>query len=254
VTEDTSDPVESARMKAFNAAIEVKMTAFYNHKQPLLAILREAYGGGPQAEPFDEEKSWSRLETTAHLYFMQEGAKHEAMSNANREARQRAIGEALKNARNLIDKAMLDEVGDDLFSAWSEKANLPLASVGRNDDGSLFMVRPADEMFKKAVACLTDLETAADRAANEAHQGRGRPPGARVLPMGYIEALAAQYRDSTGVRPVPGRGPFVRYVCAFLAALGRANISEDYVVELTREASSWASIHPNEWAPSPFSE
>jgi hypothetical protein len=255
VTEDKFDPPsESARMKAFNAAIEVKMAAFDSHKQTLIAILHDAYGGGPKAVPFDEEKSWFRLETTAHQYFMQERAKQDAMSNANREARQRAIGAALKQARNLIDEAMLDEVGDDLFLAWSEKANLPLASVTRNDDGSLFMARPADEMFKKAVACLTDLETAANRAANEAHQGRGRPRGARVLPVGYIEALAAQYRDSTGARPVPGHRPFVQFVCAFLAAIGRANISEGYVVELIRDASTWATTHPNEWAPSPFSE
>jgi hypothetical protein len=254
VTEDKFDPpAESARMKAFNAAIEVKMAAFDSHKQTLIAILRDAYGGGPKAVPFDEEKSWFRLETTAHHYFMQERAKQDAMSNANREARQRAIGAALKQARNLIDEAMLDEVGDDLFSAWSEKANLPLASVDRNDDGSLFMVRPADAMFKKAVACLTDLETAADRAADEAHQGRGRPPGARVLPVGYIEALAAQYRTSTGSRP-DHKGPFVRFVCAFLVALGRANISGGYVAELIQEASSWASEHPSEWGPSPFSE
>jgi hypothetical protein len=104
------------------------------------------------------------------------------------------------------------------------------------------------------VAFLKDLQVAAGRAADETHQGRGRPSGARVLPVGYIEALAAQYRASTGVRPVAGRGPFARYVCAFLAALGRANISEDYVVELTRDAISWANNHPNEWAPSPFSE
>jgi hypothetical protein len=252
VTEDKPDPVESARMRAFNAAIEVKMTAFNNHKQPLLAILREAYDCGPKAEPFDEEKSWSRLETTAHLYFMQERAKQEAMTSANREARLRAIAEALKRTLTLIDEATQDEVGDDLFSAWCENANLPLASVARNDDGSLVMTAPADEAFKKAVACLKDLETAAGRAADDAHKGRGRPAGARVLPVGYIEALAAQYRTNTGSRPGPSR-PFVNFVHAFLVALGRA-ISEGYVVELIRDASSCATTHPNEWAPSPFSE
>ena len=254
MTEDKSSPIESARVKAFNAAIEVEMTAFNDHKQPLLAILREAYDCGPQADPFNEEKSWFRLETTAHQYFMQERAKQIAMTSANREARLRAIKDALKRTLTLIDEATQDEVGGDLFSAWCEKADLPLASVARNDDGSLVMTAPADEAFKKAVACLKDLETAAGRAADEAHKGRGRPMGARVLPVGYIEALAAQYRTNTGARPVPGHRPFVQFVCAFLAALGRANISEAYVVELIRDASSWATTHPNEWAPSPFSE
>jgi hypothetical protein len=255
VTEDNFGlPVESTRMKAFNAAIEVKMAGFNSHKDTLLIILRDAFDCGPKAEPFDEEKSWFRLETSAYHYFMQERAKQEAMTSANREARLRAIAKALKRASCLIDEAMLDEVGDDLFSAWFEKVNLPLASVARNDDGSFVMARPADEMFKKAVAGLTDLETAADRAADEAHQGRGRPMGARVLPLGYIEALAVQYRTGTGSRPDTSRGPFVWFVCAFLAALGRANISEDYVVELIRDASSRANTHPNGWAPSPFSD
>ena len=87
MTRDTQH--ESARMKAFKTAIEVKMTAFNNHKGPLLAILRNAYDCGPQAEPFDEEKSWFRLETSAYQYFSQEGAKQEAMSSAEREARLR---------------------------------------------------------------------------------------------------------------------------------------------------------------------
>jgi hypothetical protein len=247
-------PIPSAQTERIHSGIEKRMAAFCSYKQPLLAILHEAYSGGPQADRFDNRKSWVRLERTAFQYFLQEGAKHEAISNAKREARQRAIGAALKKARNLIEKAILDEVGDDLFSAWSAKANVHLTSVGRNDDGSLFIVRPAEEMFKKTVACLAELETAADRAADEAHQGRGRRPGVRVLPIGYVELLAAQYRKSTGVRPAPGRGPFLRYVCAFLTALGRATISEDYVVELISDANSWAIAHPIEGEPSPFSE
>jgi hypothetical protein len=235
-------------------AVEVNMAHFGGHKEPLLAILRNAYDCGLQAEPFDEEKSWFRLETSAHQYFFQERAKQETMSSAEREARLRAIAAALKQASSLIEAAKQDEVGDALFSAWCDKADLPLASADRNDDGSLFITAPADEAFKSAVACLKDLETAAGWAADEAHKGRGRPSGARVLPVGYIEALAAQYRASTGARPVPGHRPFVQFVCAFLAALGRANISEGYVVDLIRDASSWANTHTNEWASSPFSE
>ena len=252
MTRDTQH--ESARMKAFKTAIEVKMTAFNNHKGPLLAILRNAYDCGPQAEPFDEEKSWFRLETSAHQYFLQERAKQEAMCSAKCEARLRAIAKALEQASSLIEAAKRDEVGDALFSAWCEKAHLPLAFPVRNDDGSFSITAPADEEFKRAVSCLKELEIAAGWAADDAHRGRGRPSGARVLPVGYIEALAAQYRAGTGVRPVPGDRSFVQFVCAFLAALGRANISEGYVVELIRDANSWANTHINEWAPSPFSE
>ena len=230
------------------------MARFGGHKEPLLAILRNAYDCGPQAEPFDEKKSWFRLETSAHQYFLQERAKQEAMCSAKCEARLRAIAKALEQASSLIEAAKQDEVGDALFSAWYEKSDLPIASAARNDDRSLFMTAPADEAFKRAVAYLEELEIAASRAADDAHRGRGRPSGARVLPVGYIEALAAQYRASTGARPVPGHRPFVQFICAFLAALGRANISEGHVVDLIRGATSWANNHPNEWAPSPFSE
>jgi hypothetical protein len=253
VTGGKFDPSgESTRVKAFKAAVEANMARFGGHKESLLAVLRNAYECGPQAEPFDEEKSWFRLETSAYQYFSQEGAKQEAMSSAEREARLRAIAKALKQASSLIEAAQRDEVSDALFSAWYEKSDLPLASAARNDDGSLFRTAPADEAFKRAVACLEELEVAAARAADDAHRGRGRPSGVRVLPPGYIEALAAQYRASTGVRPVPGHRPFVQFVCAFLAALGRANISEGHVTDLIREAASWANSHPNEWAPSPF--
>jgi len=126
--------------------------------------------------------------------------------------------------------------------------------VERNDHGSLVMAHPANEKFNETLAGLRDLENAAGRAADEAHSGRGRPPGTRVLPKGYIEALADQYLTGTGSRPGASRGPFVYFVYAFLVALGRANITEDYVIKLVREAISWATTHPNEWAPSPFSE
>jgi hypothetical protein len=152
---------------------------------------------------------------------------------------------------------MLDCVGDDLFSAWCEGTDEPLASVVRNSDGSLTYLRMPEEMFKKAVASLAALETAALRAADEAYKNRaglGRPKGTAVLPAGYIEALAATYRESTGVKPGVGPGPFVRFVCAYLAAVGRANISEEYVVELAQKARSWARAHPSEWAPSPFDD
>jgi hypothetical protein len=245
---------ESLRMKSFNAAIDVKMTVFEGHKPTLLSIIREAHNCGPKAEPFDDAKSWYRLEIAAHQYFMQERTKQEAMSSADREARLRKIGNALNRAHSLIEEVLSNEVGDDLFSMWSEKIDLPAASIARNQDGSLIMAHPAEEMFKKTVACLTDLKTAADRAADEVHRGRGRPAGARVLPLGYLEALAEQYTTAAGTRPGPGGGSFVQFVCAFLAALGRASISQDYVIELIRDAISPATVHPGDWAPSPFSD
>jgi hypothetical protein len=70
--------------------------------------------------------------------------------------------------------------------------------------------------------------------------------------LDYVGTLAAVYRESTGAKPGAGHGPFVRFVCAFLAAI-RANISEDYAVELVQNARSWARTRGN-WKSSPFDD
>ena len=189
----------------------------------------------------------------ARMYYRQTIVKQETMPVADREARLRELAKALGKARGMTDKAMQDDVGDDLFSAWWEGTNEPRASVVRNDDGSIALVGIADEMFKEAVAGLAALETAALRAASEAHEERTRHRGPRrgTVPPDCIDTLAAVYRGSTGAKPGAGHGPFVRFVCAFLAAI-RANISEDYVVELAQNARSRARTNCSKWAPSPF--
>jgi post-segregation antitoxin (ccd killing protein) len=69
----------------------------------------------------------------------------------------RELAKALGNARGMTDKAMQDDVGNHLFSAWWEGTNEPRASVVRNDDGSFALVRIADEMFKDAVWGVSPL-------------------------------------------------------------------------------------------------
>src|SRR3979411_1801422 len=104
---------------------------------------------------------------------------------------------------------MQDQVGDDLFSSWCEGTDKPLVSLVRNDDGSLAVVREPEEMFRQAVGSLAALETAALHAANQVNRpGRGRRTGTTVLPVGYIEVLAALYRETTRSKPGTGSGPF----------------------------------------------
>jgi hypothetical protein len=175
------------------------------------------------------------------------------MPIADRKARLRELVKALSNARTLTDKALQDDVGDDLFSAWWEGNKEPL-SVVRYDDGSVVSVRTVYEMFEEAVTGLAALETAAVLAASEAHEERAGRNGLRKSSMllDYIGTLADVYRESTGVKPGAGHGPFVRFVCAFLAAI-RASISEDYAVELVQNARSWART-PGNCTSSPFDE
>jgi hypothetical protein len=88
------------------------------------------------------------------------------------------------------------------------------------------------------VASLATLEKVARRAANEAHKKPGRPKGSSVLPPCYIDALEEVYQESTGLKPEARRKSFAGFVYAFLAAIGQANISEDYVVKPARMARS----------------
>jgi hypothetical protein len=249
------EPTPDAKTERVRAAIDAGLVRFEQHKPALITILRDAHDGVLQPEPFDETKSWSGLTSLARSFFWQARGSKETMPAADRKPRLDQLATALKRARAVVDQAMQDHIGDDLFSAWCEGTDEPLVSLVRNDDGSLATVRMPEEAFKKAVASLAALETAALRATDyEKRPGRGRRKGTMVLPAGYIVVLAALYREATGAKAGAGRGPFVRFVSAFLAAIGNANISEDYVIELAQAARSWARTHPSGWAPSPFDD
>jgi hypothetical protein len=243
------------RTEAVRAAIEAHLVEFDHHKGALLNMLRDAHCHSHKSEPFNEDKWRFYLTNVAGIFFWQARAKQEMMPIADREARLRQLAKHLGNARGMTDKAMQDDVGDDLFSAWWEGTNEPRASVVRNDDGSFSLVRIADEMFKEAVAGLAALETAALRATSEAHEertGHGRPRRG-IVPPDCIDTLWPLYRDSTGAEPGTGHGPFVRFVHAFLSAI-RVNISEEYVVELVQNARSRAHINPSKGDLSPFDD
>jgi hypothetical protein len=247
------DPAPDARTEAVRAAIEARLVEFDHHKGPLLNILRDAHNNSPKSEPFNDDKWWLQLTILGNLYSGQAIGKKETMPVADREARLRELAKASGKARDLTDKAMKDDVGDDLFSAWWEETNELRASVVWNDDGSFAPVRNADEMFEEAVAGLAALEKAARRAANEAHEkrtGRGRTG---TVPPDCIDTLWVLYRDSTGAEPGAGHGPFVRFVCAFLAAI-RANVSEEYAVELAQKARSRMRTYSSKGISSPFDD
>jgi hypothetical protein len=245
------ESVSDAKTQAVKAAMDAGLADFDRHKRALLNILHDAHDRGPKSEPFNEDQTWFDLTSLARIHYWQARVKHETMPIADRKARLRELANALRKARNLTDKALQDDVGDDLFSAWWEGTKEPL-SVVREEDGSIVLVRTVNEMFKEAVTGLAALETAAVQAASDAYgerTGRNGPRKSSML-LDYIGALAAVYLESTGVKPGAGHGPFVRFVCAFLAAI-RTSISEDYAVELVQNARSWARTRGN-WTSSPF--
>jgi hypothetical protein len=243
--------VPDAKTQAVKAAMEAGLVEFDQHKKALLNILHDAHDHGPKSEPFDEDQSWSHLTGLARINYWQARVKQERVPVADRVARLRELAKALGKARNMTDRAMQDDVGNDLFAAWWEGTN---ETVVRDDDGSVVLVRTINEMFQEAVTGLAALETAAVRAASEAHEERARRSGPRkrTMLLDYVGTLAAVYRESTGAKPGAGHGPFVRFVCAFLAAI-RTNISEDYAVELVQNARSWWRTRGN-WTSSPFDD
>lgn len=233
---------------AVKTAIEVGLTAFDRHQEALLTNLRNDYERGPRAEPFDANRSWRGLTSLAGTYLWEGRAKSELMPTAAQVARLRELEKIFGKARVMADKAMQDDVGAALCTSWWEGTSEYAEAGGRFVD--LLYI---DREFEKVVASLAVLETAAIRAASNVPTGRGRPKGTAILPQGYIEALAVGYRDWTGLKPGAGVGPFARFICRFLAALGR-NIEYESVIAAIKDARTRSLQNPSVGAVSPFDE
>jgi hypothetical protein len=248
-TIEYDEPIPDAEMEELKAEIDAGLAAFEQHKISLLDHLQKVYQRGPKPEPFDAEKSWRGLTHYATMYFWQARVKQETVPAAHRVERLRDLARILGRARRMVETAMQDDVGNDLFSAWRE-ANV---RYDINPTPPLTLVRIDDE-FEKVIANLAALETAACRAADEVPRGRGRPIGSAFLSRGFIEGLAGVYQNSTGVKPGAGEGPFARFVYEFLTAVGRGNIEYESVIDAIKDARARARMRPagGRWGPSPF--
>jgi hypothetical protein len=233
------EPIPDAEMEELKAGIDAGLAAFEQHKISLLERLQNVYQRGPKSEPFDAEKSWRGLTSLAGLYFWRARLKQETVPAAHRVERLRELAKALGRARRMVDKAMQDDVGNDLFSAWCE------ANVRYDIDPTppITLVR-IDHEFEKVIASLAALETAACRAADEVPKARGRPKGSAFLSRGVIEGLAEVYQNSTGSKPGAGDGPFARFVYEFLAAVSRGNIEYESVVDAVKDTRARVRTRP----------
>jgi hypothetical protein len=216
-----------AKTARIRAVSDAGLEKFEQHKNTLIANLRDAHKQNPKSKPFGQRASWDRLTKIAGEYHWAEGVKQETMDNAVRKARLHVLVNAIEKTRTLLDRAMQDDVGDELSAAWREEAKEPLE-------------RTAEETFKKAVTGVTDLKTAALRASRKAdgeRVGAGRPKGTSILPQEYILALRDVYRESTGTKPEMGPGAFARLVRGFLDAIGHENrILERQLLEMIEDA------------------
>jgi hypothetical protein len=188
------------------------------------------YESGPKSKRFDAEKSWRPLDRIAWMYFWHEGERRRTTPAADRVRRLRELAKALGRARRLVEKAIQDDVGNDLFSAWCD------ANVRYDIDPAppLTLVRIDDE-FEKVIASLPALEIAALRAADEIPKKDGRPRGTALLRWDFIEVLAKIYRNSTDSKPGAGDGPFARFVYEFITALGRRNVEYPSIVDAIKD-------------------
>ena len=109
----------------------------------------------------------------------------------------------------------------------------PFGNEGQSDFVDL-------HFFEKTGALLAALEAVALRAADEVVTKRGRPKGTAILPSDFIATLAFIYRESTQSKPGAGEGPFARLCVAFLAALGRRDITDESVFEGIKDTRVWA--------------
>jgi hypothetical protein len=220
------EPVPGVRTEEVKAAIEAGLAAFGQHKEELLKMLSDECASGPGlARSFDPDNAWRSLTRVAETHLWRRMIKQGAMPDAARRARLREIVKALKNSRNLVDAAMQDEVGDDLFDAWWNGNNETLAAGFYS----------AEEMFEQVLANLRTLETAAIRAADDAQPRPGRPKKTWFVPRGSIPVLADVFHNTTGGMPGAGDGPFARFVYAFLRVLGARSFTYDSLVDAIKD-------------------
>jgi hypothetical protein len=226
------------RTNAWQSPIATACAAFDEHKEILLDKLRNGYKLGLKSDPFDANQSWRGLTQLAKLYFSERIMKQETMVATDCVKRLGQLERALRKARNLVDRAMRDDVGADLFRAWLGVEQItkdaPINLEGDHEKTSSFLIRAADGM-KEAVAGLATLETAARAAtvATDVLSKEGRPA---LLPKHCIQGLARVYRKSTGAKPGRGAGPFAEFAYEFMTAVGQTGFEYESLIDAIQDA------------------
>jgi hypothetical protein len=223
------------------------LAEFDKYKEIFLSRLYKQFDQGSESKTFDVDRVWSRLRGLAQSFLRPADARP-AISGADRRERLRDIEKVLRKARGLVERAIPNDAGDDLFQGWWDEAGNKYISA----DGS-FDPRYMERKFKEVVEGLVDLERAAVRARVCIRPSkRGKRP---VLSSDDIWHLAKLYRDSTCSIPGAGDGPFVQFVMEFLIGIGRGDdIEYDSLTESIKEARRWSlnDLIARKWGPSPF--
>lgn len=208
--------------EAAYAPIAPGLNRFKAHKKEILDRLRNGCACGTHAEPFDPERPWIRLTRFAEMYLWGRLAKQETTSPAERFNRLRQLARALDHTHDLAIRAMHEDIGWDIFGAWCADAKITV------DDKAVFNnIASALNDIKKAIDGLASVRAAAFKAAasNAVPPKSGRPA---LLPSECYHGLAQVYRDSTGLKPGRGAGPFAGFVYEFIRAVHPPDFEFEY--------------------------
>jgi hypothetical protein len=252
--------LQSVKDPKRRAIMEAGLAKFgqQKHKQAILSILSEVRENCATPSPFDAENTWRHVIGFAEYFFWMVTG-HESIAPAVRRKKLETLASALEKADGVVHDVLENDAGGDLFYAWWGGPSDPDA------DGVCLGQSHFEHAFRKEVAVLASLAEAADRAAKDVPAADGRPKGTRVFGKKFIVALAAVYRFTTREKPGAGDGPFAKFVCAVLDALGLYNDAEGErmadkltylsIVDLIKEARAWSLAPPFDglWG-SPFGE
>jgi hypothetical protein len=224
------------RTSAWQSPIAEECVAFAEHQTTLLDKLRNGYERGTKSKPFEAVNSWLELTRLAKLYFSGRRTAQEVMSNADCAKRLRELARALRHARNLVDRAMEDDVGADLFRGWLDSQNIKDALINWDGNGKLpSSLASAPDGIKAAVEGLAALDAAVRKAVatTDKLSQTGRPV---LLPRDLIQGLARVYRSSTGTIPGRGDGPFADFAHEFMTAVGQTTFEHRSLIDAIQDA------------------
>jgi hypothetical protein len=202
--------------KAYNAEVQTRLSKFDRRKVEILGHLQDVC-----RRSFDPDKAWRLLGMHAWSY-LQELVRLEMAPNIDWAKEFHQIERHLGAAHDALNK-----VRGPVFVEWCEAHG--------NPDFLDPIMSIYERRFNALLTGLTDIATAASRAAGQMRRRAGRPGGAGERQIELIIGLEHTYRDITGTPGGAGRGPFARFIKEFLGALGHMT-TEENAAQLIRAA------------------
>jgi hypothetical protein len=205
---------------------------FSERRDSLIAVLRRARSVSfPNEEACQEleRKTWDQLVITAIFHFGARDARASGREDAARKPAILAAGNAVKKARQLIEKCARQDkeliIKHPLYLHLGPKETGLWTSV---------MARSKDVLLR-----LAEIEAAAGDAVSPTRP-RGRPAKTSAISNEFVHALARHYREYTGRMPEMGvNADFRGFVSEFLDAV-KCRIEKEGVAAAIDRGRTWS--------------